>query len=107
MWPGKGPCGEGASLQLEDMLLLLVVGCNLTDGVSQGQGLLPMVGHPQCQVLGILVEGQLTVPEHTVEVVPGPAEIAAGSSHKSGCNTSAINSYSFAICFLVIPFLPQ
>lgn len=57
------------------MLLLLVVGSNLTDGVSQGQGLLPMVGDPQSQVFGILVEGQLTVPEHTVQIVPGPAKI--------------------------------
>lgn len=62
------------------MLLLLVVGSNLTDGMSQGQGLLPMVGHPQGQVLGILVEGQFAVPEHAVQVVPGPAKMQTGRS---------------------------
>ena len=69
-----------ASPQLEDVLLLLVVGSNLTDGMSQGQGLLPMVGHPQGQILGILIEGQLTVPEHTVQVVPGPVKVHTGRS---------------------------
>lgn len=54
------------------MLLLLIVDSNLTDGVPQGQRLLSMVGHPKGQVLSILVEGQLAVPEHTVQVVPGP-----------------------------------
>lgn len=56
------------------MLLLLVVGSNLTDGVSQGQGLLPVVGRPQGHVLGIFVKGQLAIPEHTVQVVPGPVK---------------------------------
>lgn len=62
------------------MLLLLVAGSNLTDGMSQGQGLLPMVGHPQGQVLGILVESQLAIPEHTVQVVPGPVRVQRGRS---------------------------
>lgn len=57
------------------MLLLLVVGSNLTDGVSQGQGLLPVVGRPQGHVLGIFVKGQLAIPEHTVQVVPGPVRM--------------------------------
>ena len=70
----------GASPQLKDMLLLLIVGSNLTDGMSQGQGLLPMVGYPQGQVLGILVEGQLTIPEYTVQVAPGPAKVQTGRS---------------------------
>jgi hypothetical protein len=34
-----------------------------------------VVRHPQGQVLGILVEGQLAIPEHTVQVVPGPAKM--------------------------------
>lgn len=57
------------------MLLLLVVGSSLTDGMSQGQGLLPMVGRPQGHVLGVFVKGQLAIPEHTVQVVPGPVKM--------------------------------
>lgn len=76
----KGQQTGGASPQLEDMLLLLIVGSNFTDGMSQGQGLLPVVGRPQGQVLGIFVEGQLAIPEHTVQVVPGPTKMQTGRS---------------------------
>lgn len=62
------------------MLLLFIVGSNLTDGMPQGQGLLAVVGHPEGQVFSILVEGQLVVPEHTVQVVPGPATMWTGRS---------------------------
>lgn len=39
-----------------------------------------MVGHPEGQVFSILVEGQLAVPQHTVQVVPGPATMWTGMS---------------------------
>lgn len=83
------------------MFLLLVVGSNLTDGMSQGQGILPMVGYPQSQVLGILVEGQLTIPEHTVQVVPGPAKMQTGGS-PTILIQHFYNPYSFIITFFFI-----
>ena len=76
----EGAAGGRASPQFEDMLLLLVVGSDLTDGMPQGQRLFPVVGHPQRQVLGVLIEGQLAIPEHTVQVVPGPATEQTGRS---------------------------
>lgn len=65
--------GRQSSPQLKYMLPLLIVGSDLTDSMPQGQGLLSVIGYPQGQVFSILVEGQLAVPEHTVQVVPGPA----------------------------------
>lgn len=97
---GSGRCaGQQSSPQLKHMLLLLIVDSNLTDGVPQGQGLLSMVGHPKGQVLSVLVEGQLAVPEHTVQVVPGPATTQTGMSPVVLMQHRTTSSHSLAACF--------
>lgn len=96
---------QQSSPQLKHMLLLLIVDSNLTDGVPQGQGLLSMVGHPKGQVLSILVEGQLTIPEHTVQVVPGPATTWMGLSPVVLMQPLTTSSNNLAACFCFFVFV--
>ena len=54
------------------MLLLLVVGEGLPDGVAEEEGVFSVEGHAVTEALGVLVEGELSWLQSAVQVVPGP-----------------------------------
>lgn len=65
---------ERFSPELEDVFLLLVVRRHLADGVLQADGNLAVVGNPLTGALLVLIETHLLLIDHTVHVVPRPAE---------------------------------
>ncbi len=65
------------------MFLLLVVQRHLADGVLQADGNLTVVGNTLTGTLLVLIETHLLLIDHTVHIVPRPAEIQQESDHLS------------------------
>lgn len=76
------------SLQLEDMLLLLVVQCHLADGVLEADGDLAVVRDPLGGALLVLIEAHLLLVDHAVDVVPRPTGGKASSSIRTTCRSN-------------------
>lgn len=52
------------------MLLFLVVTSHLAGGLVEAEQWLPTMRTPGCRALGVLVEAQLSLAEHTVQTHP-------------------------------------
>lgn len=65
------------------MFLLLVVQRHLANGVLQADGNLAVVGNTLTGALLVLIETHLLLIDHTVHVVPRPAETQRESDHLS------------------------
>lgn len=65
------------------MFLLLVVQRHLADGVLQADGNLAVVGNTLTGALLVLIETHLLLIDHTVHIVPRPAETQQESAHLS------------------------
>lgn len=72
------------------MFLLLVVQCHLADGVLQADWNLAVVGDTLTGALLILIETHLLLVDHTVHIVPRPADTQQESDYLLLlCNSSS------------------
>lgn len=73
------------------MLLFLVVTSHLAGGLVEAEQWLPTMRTPGCRALGVLVEAQLSLAEHTVQTHPRPGATRQGSRQ----SRSTLPGYSY------------
>lgn len=83
--------------QLGNMLLFLIVGEDLPGSVTEGQGVLTVKCRSVTKAFGVLVCGELTRLQYTVQVVPGPEskETKARMKISTGRYLAIMQNYSF------------